>query len=363
MFVAAPSGEISVIEDRGISSSSRITWTLREGSWQSIGERRGDLAVADCDGDGTAEPLFGLRCETGGTSGYPAFGRMRCEAGGLACRAPLTPAYVVQEHRMHDLAAVAASDVEIFALRGARAEVYGIGADGSLAHRRTLALRRAGHDLAVTGDAVLVGDPAGVSMYDTTTGALLSSVPTCGKARRVFVDGTRAYVVGLLSVTVVDVSDPAAPVVEHRLRLLTTVLGLALRSCGDCTWLDRGFDRLYDGLGAGGGVGRTAATYRDGRLFVHLLAAVHVLDFRDGSGPTVEASVPVGLVTELRAEDRFLYGNLTRHRTWVATLYGDGAGWLPAGSHDVPRWVDGTVDLGRWTVNWEPGTIEVGLRQ
>jgi hypothetical protein len=320
MFVAAPSGEITVIEDRGVSNPSRVTWTLREGSWQSIGERRGDQAVADCDGDGVVEPLFGLRCAGGGTSGYPSFGRMRCEAGALACRSPMTPAYVVQEYRMRNLAAVAAGDDEIFALRGALVEVYGIAADGSLQARRTLALRRAGHDLAVSGEALLVGHPTGVSIHSARTGTLLSSVPACGKARRVFADGTRAYVVGLLSVLVLDVSDPAAPQVLRRPRLVPTASGMTLVSCGDCSWFDRGFDRLYDGLGAGGASARAAAAYADGRLYVHAMGSIHVLDVTDGGGPAVLGSVPVGFAKELRAEGAFIYANLLGRRTWVAAF-------------------------------------------
>jgi hypothetical protein len=362
LFVSAPSGEINVVADRGLSTASTSGWTLREGSWQSVGERRGDLEAADCDGNGSAEPLFGLRCARAANSGYPDFGRMRCGGGALACRSPLVPASLVQERSMRDLAAVVASNGELLALRGSQVEAYRIADDGSPALQRTLSLRRAGHDLGVAGGALAVADPSGVTIYDSTSGTFLSAVPTCGKARRVFVDDRRAYVVGLMSVLVLDVTDPSAPVVLQRLRLLPSPAGLAMRSCGDCTWLDRGVDRLYDGLGAGGPTGRSAAAYDHGRLFVHLLGSVYVLDVRDGYGPAVTGWVPAGFVTELRAEGDFIYGNLAGRRTWVAAGQ-DGASWAYAGQHDVRRWVEGTVDLDRWTIHWEPGKLQVGTRQ
>jgi len=263
---------------------------------------------------------------------------------------------------MRDLAAVVASDGELFAVRGSQVEVYRVGGDGSPSLQRTLSLRRVGHDLSAAGGVLAVADPSGVSLYDSTTGSLLSAVPTCGKARRVFVDDRRVYVVGLMSILVLDVTDASAPAVLQRLRLLPSPSGMTIRSCGDCTWLDRGVDRLFDGLGGGGPAGRSAAAYDHGRLFVHLLGSVHVLDVRDGYGPGVVGSVPAGFVTELRAEGDFIYGNLPGRRSWVA-VGRDGASWVYAGQHDVRRWVDGTVDLERWTIHWEPGKFQVGTRQ
>jgi hypothetical protein len=360
MFMAAPSGEITVIPDRGLVTPATVGWTLTEGGWKSVGEKRGDLAVADCNADGAVESLYGSRCGQAGGGGFPNFGRMRCNGSNLECRAPLKPASTVNQYSTPNFATVVAAADKLFGLRGAQVDVYELGVDGGLTLLRTTTLARAGSDLAVAGGALVVADAQGASFYRIADGALLSSVPTCGRARRVFVDGTRAYVVGILSLLALDVSDVSAPEVLQRVRLLVGPRELAMHSSSGCGWFDSGADRLFDAV-SGGGFGRSAAAYDHGRLFLHVLGGLHVLDVRNPSAPTVLGSVPVGFVRDLRVENGFLYGNRPGRRTWVVA---EQAGtWAYVGEHDVRAWVEGTVDAGEWTIHWEAGRVQVATRQ
>ncbi len=362
LSVNRPTSEVTVVADRGVSTPATSAWTLRAGVWESLGERRGDVAVADCDGDGAADALHGARCAIGSTAGFPEFGRLRCAGVGLTCRAPAAPAVVVSERTMRDLAAVATQGGEVFAVRGTQVEVFRIGPTGEIVPARTLRLRSAAHDLAAAPGALLAAHPQGVSLYDIAGGSLLATIDTCGKPRRVFVAGRRAYIVGLLSVAVADISEPAAPVVLDRFRLLPAPEGLALHSCSDCGWFDRGVDRLCDGLGGCGVFGRGTAAYDRGLLFLHLFGVLHVLDVRHGSGPAVLASVPVGLARELRVEGDFVYV-LRPFREGLAVRRGRSGEWSVAGPHDVGGWVDAALDVGPWTLHWAPGRLQVATRQ
>ncbi|MBN1774790.1 MAG: hypothetical protein JXB32_26260 [Deltaproteobacteria bacterium] len=362
LSVNRPTSEVTVVADRGVSTPATSAWTLRSGIWESLGERRGDLATADCDGDDAPEPLHGARCAVGPTGGFPEFGRFRCGGDILSCRTPAAPAVVVAERRTRDLAAVVTQGGEVFALRGAQVEVFRIGPTGEIVPARTLHLRGGAHDLAAAPGVLLAAHASEVSLYGIADGTLLATIDTCGKPRRVFIDGRRAYIVGLLSVVVADVSEPAAPVVLGRFRLVPGPGGLDLRSCSSCGWFDRGVDRLCDALGGCGAFGRTAAAYDRGLLFLHLFGMLHVLDLRDGPGPTVEASVPVGLAREVRVEGDFVYV-LRPFRQGLVVRRSRAGEWSVAGPHDVWRWVDAALDVGPWTLHWEPGHLQVATRQ
>lgn len=361
MIVAAPSGEITVIPDRGLATPTTGGWTLKEGGWVSVGDKRGDLAVADCDANGAIEPLYAARCGQAGHGGYPDFGRMRCNDGELACQAPLKPSSVVNQYSTPNLAAMVADGDKLYGLHGAQVETYQVGSDGGLTLVRTNTLARAGTDLAVANGALVVADAQGATFYRIADGTRLSSVPTCGKARRVFAEGNRAYVVSVLSVLVVDVSDVSAPEVLQRTRLLVGPGELAVHSSSDCSWFDAGADRLLDRMSGGAGFGRSAAVYDHGRLYLHVLGGLHVLDLRNPYAPTLLGSVPVDFVRDMRVEDGFVYGNRPGHRTWVVAE--QGGSWAYVGEHDVRVWVEGTVDAGDWTIHWEAGRLEVATRQ
>jgi len=80
------------------------------------------------------------------------------------------------------------------------------------------------------------------------------------------------------------------------------------------------------------------------------------------SGADVLANLPVGLLTELAVDGRFVYGNGPGHRTAVIGEVRDGS-WISAGEHDVTGWVSGVVSVGPWVVRAEPGRIQVATRQ
>jgi hypothetical protein len=359
LYVDPVTRDPTVIANRTTATSATLSWTVRGGVWESAAEA--PTETADCDGDTTPELLFGARCSTG-SGGFPDYGRLRCDDGSLVCRQPAAPGLVLWEQRIPGARAVVRDDADIRVLTGERIEDYGFEADGRATLRGTIRLSRAGHDLAVAPGALLVADGGGLSIYRPSDGALLATVETCGRVRRVFVDGTLAIVVGLRSILTVDVSEPATPAVLERFRLLPLRDRLEVTSCGGCGWLDRSIDRLCDALGACGAFGRSAAAYADHRLFVELLGVLYVLDFRRSGAPEVAGAVPVGLATGLAAEGRFAYVNLLGNRTTVVAQTPEDS-WIDAGEHDVPAWVDGVVDARLWAVQLDRGRLQVAGRQ
>jgi hypothetical protein len=178
----------------------------------------------------------------------------------------------------------------------------------------------------------------------------------------VFVDGSLAIVVGLRSIVTLDLAAPASPVVLDRLRLLPFRDRLAVSSCGDCGWFERGIDRLCDALGACGVFGRSAAAYADHRLFLELLGMLYVLDFGQHAMPEIAGAVPTGLATDIAVEGRHVYVNRAGRGTALVTQAPDGA-WVLAGEHDVRTWVEGVVDARRWAIRWDRGRLQVAEGQ
>ena len=355
-------GASTVIADRGTSVPAAASWSLREGAWVAAGERTAAVGQIDCDGDTAVELRFGLRCSTG-SGGFPDYGRLRCRGAGLACRPPVLPGRVVREYRLPGIRAMAASGEELFVLRGSRVDAYRVRGDGALAFDRSLRLSRAAHDVAVASDTLLVADGRGVSLLRASDGARLGEIGFCGRVRRVFADGPRAYIVGLFQVWMVDISDPTAPVVLQQIGLLPDRDGgLRLYSAGDCGRVDALLDRLCDATGACGAFGRAAAAYEGGRLFLHLFGTLHVLTLREDLGADVLASLPVGLLTELAIDGALVYGNGPGGRTAVVGELADGS-WISVGEHDVREWVSGVVSVGPWVVRADHGRIEVATRQ
>jgi hypothetical protein len=270
---------------------------------------------------------------------------------------------VAWEYHLPGLRAAIQHRGEILALHGSRIDAYTLDAEGRLSAPRTLRLGRAGHDLAAAGDAVLVADGSGVSIYDLADGELLSTIEICGRPRRVFVDGSRAYVVGLLRLVVLDVADPSAP-----LRLKEVSLAPRRDAAvdvvpgGRCGFLERAFDRLCEATGACGAFGRSAAAFHEGKLFLHLLGTIHVLDMRVDIGPLLMASVPVGFVSRMAVEPPFVYANGVCDRTFVVAELPDGT-WSDVGEHDVEEFVDGVLQLEHWAVQVDGSRMRIGTIQ
>ena len=186
-------------------------------------------------------------------------------------------------------------------------------------------------------------------------------VPTCGKARRVFVVGGAAYVLGLRSLLVLDVGDPAAPRRVREYRLVALPRAARLAEPGGCSAFYDAADLLCDLSGACGWWGRLPAAEEGNRLFVNLLDGTYVIDFASGPEPVLRGPIPTGVVRRMRVEEGFLYVNGLGPR---ATLYAESGGaWRAAGEHDVADWVDGVIEDGRFSLRRRPGRLVVGTRQ
>jgi hypothetical protein len=355
------SGEFVVVADRAGPGASVLAWVFHEGMWQT----RDDLALVDgpvdCDEDGLSDGLSGARCAVD-EGGFPAFGRLRCDGGALACRTPLLPGAVVHEYSTPRLRTVISSGDEVYFLQGTEVDVHQVEADGTLAPQRRLRLRRAAHDIALLGDHLLAADGAGLSVYRASDGAFVSSVGTCGKVRRVFVAGSRAIMVGVRELTIVDLSMPPAPAVVVRWQLQPGADGrLAAGAASGCGWFDGAIDRLCDATGACGSFGRDVAAFDGSRLFLNMLGSVYVVDVR-GATPVVSPGIASGRLRDMRLEGRLLYANTAWGEGLVLASGSDGA-WTLAGTHDVQDWAAGTVEVGSHVLRWGPGRLVIATRQ
>ncbi|NMC69903.1 MAG: hypothetical protein GYA57_07540 [Myxococcales bacterium] len=355
-------GEVTVVADPNGPDAARTAWTLRDGLWWTAAEVAAGGVATDCDGDGSADPLAGIRCGTG-SGGFPDHGRMLCDGATLACRAPVQPAEVLARHRMPGVRTVVAAGDAIYALRGSWVQAYRVEESGTLTFLRTLALPRAAHDIAVVGAHLLAADGRGLTVLRRADGRTVSSLRTCGKARRVFPVGERrAIVLGLRSVLLVDLGDPARPAVSEWRLVPAWDGGIAVVSGGSCPRGTEELDGLWDAFSPCGAFGRDVGAYDDGLLYVNVLGQVHVLDFRGGGTPVVAGSVWTGLLREMRAEGGYLF---------ATTVWGErpivgneeGIGWTVMGSHELERWARGTAEGPWYSVAWSPAEVEVARRQ
>ncbi|MDI7268111.1 MAG: kelch repeat-containing protein, partial [Myxococcota bacterium] len=356
-------GAVTVIADRGGSAGSEIAWVLGEGIWQSRLETLLAEGTEDCDGDTLPEDLAGARCGTG-TGGFPDFARLRCDGEVLTCRQPSAPGAVLWEYAMPRLRAVIGDGHDVYALAGAHVDAYRLEENGTLLGLRRISLRRAAHDFSVVRDHLVAVDDGSLATYRIADGSLVSTVETCGRARRVFVDGNRAFVVGLRWVQLVDLTDPGSPAILASLRLIPNRRGeLDVRNGCESSWLARAIDAVCDALGACGWGRRDGAAYDRGRLFLNILGQVYVLDFTGGPGPFVSRAVSTGLLRDMAVEGRFLYGNRAIRDGGVLLTTDEAGDWYVAGTHDVQRWVQGVAYAGNFAIWWGPGRLHVATRQ
>ncbi|MBI5500153.1 MAG: thrombospondin type 3 repeat-containing protein [Deltaproteobacteria bacterium] len=361
LVAAGQGGAPSIVTDPYATGGRAGSWTLGDGTWATWFETIGFPPAADCDGDRVAEAGWGARCGAG-TDGFPAHGRLRCDGGTLVCRFPAAPGELVRELRVPGVVVAAARHGRVYALAGRRIEAYRTDAGATPAGEGAIRLPRAAHDLALAGDFALVADGRGLTVFSLSRGDEVAAVPTCGKARRVLVEDGAAYVLGLRSLLVLDVSDPRRPrpIAEYRIGAVPGRAWLATAPAS-CSPYYAAVDFLCDATAACGWSGRIAAQIDRGRLFLNLLGATYVLDGTAGPEPVVSAPLATGPATGLRAESGFLYVNVAGGRT---PMYAEAeGGWTAAGTHDVSRWVEGVVESGGDAVGRRPGRLVLGTRQ
>jgi hypothetical protein len=319
--------------------------------------------VADCDQDGMDEQSWGARCGAG-DEGFPAWGTLRCDsdAEALACRTPAAPGTLLGETRARGAKALVADGEGIGLLRERELGWYGLAPDGSLIPQGELRLARPSDDAVLVRGRVLAADRAGLTVYDRTTGAVLASLPTCGKARRVFADGRRAYVIGLRSILVVDITNPSTPAVLRDLRFAALPDGSAWAEPSTrCGAFYAVTDLVCDATGLCPWFGRIAAAEEGNRLALSALGRTYVLDFRSGLVPVVAPGIATGPLSALRFEDKLLYAVRPCGDGMIYAEEDDE--WTYAGRHDVSRWVEGTVDAGAFSAWLKASRVAVGTRQ
>ncbi|MBI5486888.1 MAG: hypothetical protein HY905_06120 [Deltaproteobacteria bacterium] len=358
-----PSGRVAVVADPYGPAGSDSSWTLDDGSWASRAEARSVPGRDDCNLDGLRDAGWGARCDVGG-HGFPAYGRLRCDpaTGDLACRAPVVPAQALVEFLMPGNGPVVPVPGGVAVLQDRTLDIYGLDGAGVLTPRRTIRLSRPGNDVAADQGFAYVADRQGLTVYSMADGAQVAAVATCGKARRVFVEGSIVYVLGLRSILVVDVGEPRAPVVLGDLRIAAGLGSAWLAPADRCGPTYRVADALCDLSGVCGLTGRVAAAEAGHRLFVNLLDSTYEIDFTAGVMPVLSPPLRTGLAMRLASEDSVLYVNGAGCGRAMYERDEDGM-WLYGGPHDVGDWVVGVVSTGSVTLRRTPGRLAISQRQ
>ncbi|MBI5490712.1 MAG: hypothetical protein HY905_25485 [Deltaproteobacteria bacterium] len=358
-----PGDNLTVLANPGGPAGELTSWSLESGTWKTLLESFGFHETRDCDGDHLAELAWGARCGAGG-DGFPSYGAMMCDSAtsSLTCRAPAAPAAVVTEYRTPGVQAVVAGAGFVGVVKNREVDGYRLLPDAALEPGRTIRLNRPANDAALAGDHILIADRSGLTIYSLLDGSEVARVSTCGKARRVFVDGGRAYVLGLRSVLVLDITAPASPatLADLRLGVLPGGMAWATPSRG-CSAFYTAADLVCDATGLCPWVGRQAADEDGHRLFVNVMGYTYVLDFRGGLVPAFSLPIGTGPVTALRAEGKRLYLN---RGCGEGSMYAEEEDvWVYAEAHDVPAWVAGTVGTGPFELRQGPARLYVAERQ
>ncbi len=357
--------ELTVVANPAGPDAGLVSWTLREGLWQTAQ----DLAVVagqeDCDADGTDDPMWGARCGDD-SQGFPDFGRLRCDAASasLACRWPVVPGEEVWSYAIAGLKTVAAEAGRVVALTDRSLGVFDIASDG-LRLARNVPLPNSSSDVVLWRGHALVADAQGMRMIRLADGTTVGAVPTCGKARRVFADGNRAYVVGLRSLAIVALSTSGAPALLDDLRIYPGFGDeLVVVRAGSCSGWYRLVDWACDTSGVCDYLHRPPAAYDPGRLFVNLLDRTYRIDVRSSCGgvPCVGAAIRAGLARDLAVERPYLYVNRTFNRTAVYDGRTDEP-WEYVGHHTVRAWVGGVASSSGHSFAADGDTLRVAKGQ
>jgi hypothetical protein len=326
-------------------------------------EARGLPGRDDCNADGVREAGWGARCDVGG-GGFPAYGNLRCDAASdeLSCRVPSSPARVVEEYRMPGSGPVVAVPGGLGVLQGRGLDVYRVEDDGSLTPKASLSLPRPAEDVAVSGEFAYLAEAPGLTVYSLVDRAAVASFPTCGKARRVFVEDGIVYVLGLRSLLILNAADPRAPVVLGSYRISATPGAARLTPPDRCGAVYRLVDLLCDATGICRMTGRVVAERSGHRLFLNLLDSTYAVDLAQPAAPVMSLVARTGLALNLAYEAPFLYVDGMGCGAAVFEEGEDGS-WIWALTPDVPEWLRGVVDVGPFVVQRRPGRLTVATRQ
>lgn len=339
-------GELTVVTDPAGPDGAAGSWSLAQGIWRTGKELVASPDQEDCNGDGVNDLPWGARCGSG-SGGFPDYGRLFCgpSAGALACRLPAKPAAEVASLTVPRLRAVAAADGRVAVLAERRLDILRVGPAGALATERSVALARPAHDVVLWRGQALVGDDAGLVAIRLSDGATVGRVSTCGKARRVFLDGNRALVLGLRSLLVASLDESVGQVRLQDLRIYPGPGGdLVVAPGSGCSVWYALVDLVCEVTGACTWSHRLPSVFHDRRLTFNQLLWTYELDFTWAvpALPTVAEEVRTGLLRDINYESPYLYANGVAGATAVYDERSE-AGWEYAGRHDVPLWVRGSA--------------------
>ena len=364
--VDATRNELTVVADPAGPDADVLAWTMAEGVWQTTKELSTIPDQEDCDGDGMNDLGWGARCGSG-SNGFPDSGRRRCDAvaAEATCRLPAAPAVELTGYSIPGLRAVAAGDGRVVALTERRLQVLSIQPGGILAIERSVTLPRDAYDVALWRGLALVADADGLLVVRTADGTTVGAVDTCGKARRVFVDGKRAVVLGLRSIVVASLDETAPPVGEQDLQIYPGGHGdLVVVEESRCSRFYGIIDVVCDISGACPWSRRLPAAMEGHRLFVNQLIRTYELDLSGSpaSLPAVVSDFRTGWLGAIAYESPYLYTNGLRGGSAVYDGRSDPP-WEYSGGHDVSLWVRGTAGASGYRFLADGDVLRVAAEQ
>ncbi len=222
----------------------------------------------------------------------------------------------------------------------------------------------------LVGDTLVVAEGAtGLRTYDVAGDdpQLLATLPIAGSSRDVVLDGDRAYVAASGSIAVVDLSDPAAPVLLGEVATFGTALAVAVAAPGTIVvaeWDElRGYDVsdpaaptvvFSERVPTSGEFSRVLAVDADparARVFGGEWEGLHQFGLREGSAAEISLN-PLALQ----------FGNIAAGDSEAAVLVVRNQGDRPLAVHDVA--VPDAVKASETCFEVEPGgayAIELSL--
>jgi hypothetical protein len=347
MMVDGATGELLIFAPSPPAGRAETYFAYDGSWWKSSRVEHEDPLAADCNGDGHAEPGYGLLCASG-PSWWARPGAIGCDprTAASACSGGSPNGSLAAGYPAGGAAALAVEGKRAYLARGPRLEIIDLSVPTAPAHIGSARLCGQARDVRVAGSLAYVAADSNLVVLDVSDPAApheLATVPVCGRARRLaLLDGGLVAVETPTGVSFVETLRTRESRLVSRLWLLPrrsgewTAVHTSGAGCGAvsaaaeiaCRWLggcggDRG---AMDGGGTSAYVGRGSSLL--------------VVDVTDPAAPLLRATVAVGTrIDDLRQEQAAIYINGSRGDFIVVDALSDPP--VVFGTHDLADWVRG----------------------
>jgi len=353
------SGRVAVVPANEGQARAQGAWFLRDGRWVPAAAVRGAESAADCDGDGSADELYGRLCRATATWWAPV-GRTVCDfaAGATVCEAERGPAWADVDRlpSLRDARFAVGEDGTLYALHRRQLAVYAPDGRGRYRPEVPALLRGRGRDLLLHQGVLYVATDDGLEVFFGLEGrrprrVWETSVPV--GLEEVVASGNRLVAIGPYSFRVYDISAPESPVELGRHLLIRALPGVWLL---DPEWPVPDLVRLAS---PPWWWPRRTALFDGARLLLADGRDLAALDVSDGQASGEAVSVVLTRpALGLREEGGLVYAVDGTDRGGVVVSV-RGATLREVGSFELESAVDNAVQHGSRVFRRTPGGMEV----